>query len=130
MLEVSSDKTIEMTRGDTVVLTVGGKTGPKPDSPDYIFKPGDVVRFTVIEKGHYDRVVLSKDVTVTDESVSVDIPLTKDDTRFGEVISKPKDYNYEIELNPEGVSQTIIGYDKNGPKIFRLFPEGDNTNGY
>lgn len=36
------------------------------------------------------------------------------------------DYWYEVELNPETEAQTIIGYDEDGPKIFRLYPEGDD----
>lgn len=130
MFEISSDKTIYLTRGDIAVLSVGGKLGDEPDSEYHVFKPGDIVRFQVTEKNHCDQVVISKSVQVTSETVSVDIALTKDDTKIGDVINKPKDYWYEIELNPDTESQTIVGYDKTGPKIFRLFPEGDSANEY
>ena len=41
-----------------------------------------------------------------------------------DVISKPKDYWYEVVLNDDSYPQTIIGYDADGPKLFRLYPEG------
>lgn len=91
------------------------------------FQTGDVIRFKVMEKKGCDQVVLSKDFLVESPTYKVDISLNREDTRIGEVISKPKDYWYEIELNPETVPQTIIGYDEQGPKVFRLYPEGGDT---
>lgn len=88
------------------------------------FQAGDVLRFKVTERKGCDQVVLSKDFIVESPTYKVDISLNREDTRIGEVISKPKDYWYEIELNPETVPQTIIGYDEQGPKVFRLYPEG------
>jgi hypothetical protein len=60
----------------------------------------------------------------------VEIFLGEEDTKIGEVISKPKDYWYEVELNPFDHPQTIIGYDEDGAKVFKLFPEGDDINEY
>ena len=54
----------------------------------------------------------------------VEIFLHGAETKFGEVINKPVDYWYEVELNPETKPQTIIGYDEDGAKVFKLFPEG------
>lgn len=51
-----------------------------------------------------------------------------DETKIGEYISKPKEYWYEIELNPETYPQTIIGYDEDGPKVLILYPEGGDYN--
>ena len=78
----------------------------------------------VFEKRSCDRVVLSKSVEAVEGATSVTISLNTEETRIGSVLHKPKDYWYEIELNPETRPQTIIGYDENGPKIFTLFPEG------
>ena len=64
------------------------------------------------------------DVKVMEESQKVDLFLDKEDTSIGELIHKPKDYWYEIELNPDTEPQTLVGYDDEGAKIFRLFPEG------
>ena len=80
----------------------------------------------MFEKNHHENVVIQKDVTVESETTSVDISLYKEDTKIGELINKPKDYWYEIELNSDTSPQTIIGYDVDGPKLFRLYPEGDD----
>jgi hypothetical protein len=106
----------------------GGGTTEEEGSADSVtlhqFQTGDVIRFTVMEKKGCDNVVMSKDFIVESPTYNVNISLKREDTRIGEVISKPKDYWYEIELNPETVPQTIIGYDEQGPKVFRLYPEG------
>jgi ribose 5-phosphate isomerase RpiB len=60
----------------------------------------------------------------------VEIYLDRDDTKIGEVISKPKDYWYSVTLNDDTVPQTIIGYDDDGAKVFKLFPEGADVPPY
>lgn len=90
----------------------------------YRFKFGDMIRIKVFEKKNCSSVLLCKEFSVTDECESVEVFLSSDDTKSGEVINKPKNYWYEIELNPYSEPQTIIGYDEEGPKIFRLYPEG------
>ena len=67
-------------------------------------------------------------MTISDDTATVDITLERVDTKIGEIINKPVDYWYEIELNPDTTPQTLIGYDDDGPKIFRLFPEGGEYN--
>lgn len=125
MFLINEDGSIFLTRGDIAVIDVRAS---KSDESEFIFKYGDVIRLKIFEKKRCDSVVLSKYVVVEDDETSVvTISLDKDDTKIGEVINKPKDYWYEIELNPETQPQTIIGYDSNGPKIFRLFPEGVMT---
>lgn len=119
------DKTIDITRGDIGVITV---TAKKPSKEEYMFKVGDVVRFNVCVKGRHESIVLSKEVVADVEQSTMSIQLTSADTRIGKVINKPVEYWYEIVLNPDTASQTLIGYDIKGPKIFRLFPEGDDSN--
>ena len=122
MFEINKeDMTIECTRGDAAVLSVGANVDDVP----YMFRVGDVVRFSVSAKKDCSDVVLRKDVTVKEENEFVGIELTSEDTRFGGVISKPVDYWYEVELNPETYPQTIIGYDQDGAKVFRLYPESE-----
>lgn len=113
---------ISITRGDMGTVEV---SATNPDGESYSFQQGDIVRFKVMQKKRCDVVVLQKDITVERESASVDILLTSQETRIGSIINKPIDYWYEVELNPETEAQTIIGYDEDGPKIFRLYPEGD-----
>lgn len=121
MLKVNDDLSIYLTRGDIAVLETGAIDD---DKAPYMFKVGDVVRLTIVERGNYEAVVFSKDVVAESEATTVDICLTSEETRIGEPINKPKDYWYEVNLNPDTTSRTLIGHDDSGPKIFRLFPEG------
>ncbi len=114
------DMSIYATRGDAVFFSVKAYDGEEP----YTFNAGDVLRIKVFEKKNCDKVVLSKRFGVAEDTVSVEIFLNKTDTRFGEGINKPVEYWYEVELNPDTDAQTIIGYDDDGAKIFKLFPEG------
>lgn len=120
MFVINDDLSIYLTRGDAAVFSVGANIG----NETYTFQVGDVVRFKVFEKKNCEEVVLKKDIEVTEATELVEIALDSDETKFGEYISKPTDYWYEVELNPEGYAQTIIGYDENGAKIFKLYPEG------
>lgn len=120
MFTINEDNSIYVTRGDACAFSV---TAEK-DGENYLFKAGDVLRIKVYGKKDAENVVLQKDFPVTRETETVDIILTEQDTKIGEVISKPKDYWYEVELNPLTNPQTIIGYDEEGARLFKLFPEG------
>ena len=120
MFTLNDDLSIYATRGDIVFFSVSAED----DGKAYTFKAGDLVRVKIFGKKDAENVVLQKDFPVTADTEAVEIFLTEDDTKIGEVISKPKDYWYEVELNPLTNPQTIIGYDDNGAKVFKLFPEG------
>ena len=120
MFIINEDKSIYITRGDAALFAVTAVQDGQP----YTFQPNDVVRFKVFEKKGCDTVVLQKDFFVNEACASVDIELLRADTKIGEIIHKPKDFWYEVELNPETYPQTIIGYDEEGAKSFRLLPEG------
>ncbi len=122
MFVVNDDNSIYATRGDIVFFTVTAEDEGK----NYKFQPGDVVRIKVYGKKDAEAVVLQKDFPVMEVTEKVEIFLSEEDTKIGEVISKPKDYWYEVELNPYDNPQTIIGYDEDGAKVFKLFPEGDD----
>ena len=126
MFQLNEDMSIYITRGDICCLSVSADDGEKP----YVFKAGDVVRLKVYGKKNAESVVLQKDFPVTDDATSVQISLEKKDTKIGGVISKPTDYWYEVILNDDTNPQTIVGYDEDGAKLFRLFPEGDDIPEY
>ena len=115
MFEINTDKTISITRGDS-----GSFVAPI----DYALQPGDVLRLKVFRKKTCEDVVLQKDFTIEEATETVTLELTEKDTRIGEIISKPVDYWYEIELNPDNNPKTLVGYDEDGAKIFKLYPEG------
>lgn len=122
MYLVNDDLSIYVTRGDILCLNV---TATQDDSGlPYEFQPGDIVRMKVYGKRDAENVVMQKDFPVVAKTDAVGILLTEDDTKIGDVISKPTDYWYEIELNPYSNPQTLVGYDEDGAKIFKLFPEG------
>ena len=106
-------------------MTVGATRGGEV----YEFQTGDLVRLKVTEKKKCENVVLQKDFPVTAPTQVLQLRLTGQDTKIGNVISRPVDYWYEVELNPLSHPQTIIGYDEEGPKIFKLLPEGRDLSG-
>ena len=122
MFVVNDDLSIYATRGDIVLFDLTADDNGK----NYVFQAGDVVRMKVYGKKNAENVVLQKEFPVIDATESVAIFLSGEDTKIGDVISKATDYWYEIELNPYTNPQTIIGYDEDGAKIFKLFPEGDD----
>ena len=124
MFEIDERLVVHVTRGDVGVIAV---SIPTSEDTNYIFETGDVIRFRVFKKGCCNEIVLEKDVIVDGETEFVDIVFTSIDTKVGPLINKPVDYWYEVELNPETSPQTIIGYDRTGPKVFRLYPEGDDS---
>lgn len=126
MYVVNEDNSIYVTRGDIVLFDVAAEYNGKP----YTFQVGDLVRIKVSKKKNCKEVVLQKDFPVTAITQKVQIYLEKEDTKIGDVISKPVDYWYEVELNPLGECQTIIGYDEDGAKVFKLFPEGADVTKY
>ena len=123
MFVINEDKSIYLTRGDVANIEVTAQT---LDGEEYTFQADDVLRLKVFKRRDCDEVLLQKDVLVAEETTTVNIYLEKNDTKFGNIINKPTNYWYEVELNPDTAPQTIIGYDDDGEKIFRLFPEGSD----
>lgn len=123
MFVIHEDMTIYATRGDVVYFPLEKKNG----DAKYKFQPGDIVRFKVFGKKNCGKVVLMKDFLIEEESTAVNIFLDRGEMKFGEIISKPVDYWYEAELNPDTFPDTFIGYDENGAKLFRLYPEAKDV---
>ena len=121
MFTVNDDLSIFATRGDAVYFSVSAEDD---NGMTYVFSPGEIVRIKIFAKKNCSDVVLQKDFPVTSETETVEIYLTREDTKIGKMIHKPEDYWYEVELNPYTAPQTIVGYDEDGAKIFKLFPEG------
>lgn len=122
MFRIDTDNSIYVTRGDAVLI--GVKANKQQTDEPYTFMPGDLVRFKVYKKKKASEVVLEKDFPVTEVAQELQLYLSGEETKIGDVISKPVVYWYEVELNPLSEPQTIIGYDEDGAKVFMLFPEG------
>lgn len=111
--------TIKLNRGDILDLTLTLKLS---DNTTYTFKSGDYIKFSVYEKKKMsDNALFMKKIYATAGQTSIELSLTNEETKIGELINKPTEYWYEFELNDE---YTVIGYDENGPKILLLYPEG------
>jgi hypothetical protein len=121
MFVMNDDLSIYATRGDIVFFSVTADD----NGILYKFQPGDIVRMAVYGKKEAESCVMQKDFPVTEVTEKVFIYLDEEDTKIGEIISKHKDYWYEVVLNPDTMPQTIIGYDEDGAKVFRLFPESN-----
>lgn len=126
MIIVNEDLSICLTRGDAVAFSVSAEH----NNEDYTFQAGDVVRFKVFEKKNCEGLMLQKDFYVTETTTEVQISLDEHETRIGETINKAKDYWYEVELISGDNTQTIIGFDEDGAKIFKLYPEGKELDVY
>lgn len=126
MFTVNDDGTIHVTRGDAISFGVRMKD---KDGTAKNFIAGETVRIKVYGKRDASNVVLQKDFYVTTDTDSVQIYLSSEETKFEGIINKPKDYWYEVELNPNADTQTIIGYNEDGPAVFRLYPEGKDIVG-
>lgn len=124
MLIIDRDGTIHLTRGDVAPIEI---TADDDNGNLHKFVPGDVVRFKIFERKDCNCVVLEKDTEIKEEIEAVTVYLESSETKIGEPINKPRDYWYEVELNPETAPQTIIGYDKDGAKVLRLYPEGSDS---
>lgn len=90
----------------------------------YTFKDGDIIRFKVFNSNNCEDVKIQKEFNAEQDSKKVCISLTSEDTTIDDYINQPTDYWYEVELERDNEITTIIGYDENNAKIFRLYPEG------
>lgn len=116
---------IEVNRGSAITLVISATVGEE----NYTFQPGDVVRLSITERKNENKVVLRKDVEVSEETEEVEMPLLSSDTKIGDIINKEVVYWFEVELNPDTEQcQTIIGYDADGAKEFILYPESGVSN--
>ncbi len=119
MFSIDNDMTISITRGDVATIPIS--------AVGEAFKLGDIIRIKVFEKNNCANVIFQKDFGVSEETDSMELLLTRYETKIGETISKPTTYWYEIELNPDTSPNTIVGYDEDGPKLFVLYPEGEDV---
>ena len=113
MLYIDEEQVIHITRGDSGYINFSIMKNDEP----YTFQVGDIVRFKVFEKKACENVLLQKDFAVEEETELVHMSFDERDTKIGDVISKPTDYWYEVELNPDNDPQTVLGYDEDGAKV-------------
>lgn len=112
------DKEIHINRGDRLLIEFSVDNGEEK----YKFKKGDEIKFSIYRKKELDKSpILQKKFTPTVGATSVDIDVSSEDMKIGEMANKPIEFWYEIELNGDS---TIVGYDEEGAKRLILYPEG------
>lgn len=112
------DKEIHINRGDRLLIDFS------IDNQDekYTFKDGDKIIFSIYGKKELNKSpILRKEIIPQTGSTNVDIDISGEEMKIGEMSNKPQEYWYEIELNGD---DTIIGYDDDGAKKIILYPEG------
>ena len=121
-MRIIDGTTIKINRGNTLPLKL---VIPISHTENYMFQVGDEIMFGVYaNKKMSDEALLLKRYIVEEPAEEFEFTLSAEDMKFGDLINKPTDYWYEIELNGD---QTVIGYDDEGAKILRLFPEGSEV---
>ena len=113
-------KKISINRGDDNISF--NFSIPIDDETNYTFQIGDEIKFGVYNAKELDKPALLKTITNDEEKEVITITLAKEDTTIGELINKPVECWYEIQLNDD----TIIGYDEKGAKKFVIYPEGSD----
>lgn len=112
------DKEIRINRGDRLLIDFDIDNG----SDKYTFKDGDKIKFSVYRKKELDKPpVLQKIFTPIVGSTSVEIDVSGEDMKIGEMLNDEKEYWYVIKLNND---ETIIGFDEEKAKKLILYPEG------
>lgn len=92
----------------------------------FIFEPEDFIEFKVYKRNDLTKSpIIYKTLKVLEPTETIEISLTEEDTDIEEVENKSVTYWYEIELNN---NNTLIGYDREGPKSFIVYPKGVDIN--
>lgn len=123
MLKIDG-RDIIITRGDVLPITITAQN--EIDETNYEFQVDDVIRFKILQKDKMENVLLQKDFVITEAGEEQEIVIPAGDMKIGELKSKPEDFWYEIEINPDtDNTNTIEGYDIDlGPAIITILPEG------
>ena len=121
-MRIIDGTTIKINRGNHLPLKL---VIPISHTENYTFQVGDEIMFGVYaNKKMSGEALLLKRYIVETETEEFEFTISAEDMKIGDLIDKPTDYWYEIELNGD---QTILGYDEDGAKILRLFPEGSEV---
>lgn len=111
------NKTFHVSRGDSGIIHLSLKNTN--------FAVGDKIFFRIYEAEGLDSLpIVETEATVLEEGNTIAITLDKEDTNFGDLGNTVVDYWYEISV---GEDRTILGFDENGAKVFKLYPTGATT---
>lgn len=127
MFKINEDLSIHITRGDSALIDVE-VTDSNGNAHD--FSASEEITLRVSEAKESGKAIISVLANLTEDPKKAQIFLTEEHTRkIGNPVSKPIDFWYEISIRNKADNsvQTVIGYDENGAKVLRLYPEiGDS----
>ena len=112
-----TNNTFHVTRGDSGSITIAYKDGTN-------LPAGAPVCFRVYKKDELDSdPVIDKTVSIGNNDTSITIELESEDTtaKMENPENGKEEYWYELKV---GASNTVLGYDETGAKIFYLYPSG------
>lgn len=116
MLTINS-KEISLNKGDSGIIKINIMEGEE----SLILEATDNISLMIYKEENLDKEPLKVIKAMIDEENNVaNITINEDTTSFVEEDNEPFNYWYQIEFN----DNVIIGYDKEGPKIFRVYPSG------
>ena len=122
MLSIDN-KEISLSKGDRGVI----QFDITQDGEPVTLETSDKVTMSIYSEENLDKEplqVLNAEINVDDNIA--EIPIIETSTDFVPEDNMPFNYWYQIEWN----DNVMIGYDKEGPKIFRVYPQGkENKNG-
>lgn len=108
---------VSLNRGDQGKILVELEQNGEPIT----LLESDVVNMAIYSEENLDKDPLQKlNASINTEENVAEIIIEKNSTAFVPEDNMPFNYWYEVEWN--GI--VIIGYDKEGPKIFRVYPNG------
>ena len=128
MLKIDKeDLSIHLTRGDSVSLDV---EVTDVDGNQYTFTGAETIVFKVSKAKDPNDVLINVEKVAEKGATFVRIVLSEIETKIGKSSGKPIDYWYEISMynRDERTTHTIIGYDDDGAKVFRVYPEIGDVN--
>lgn len=115
-------KTIKFSRGDDISFDFMCKD---ENGDQYIFDVNDEIEFRIFEKNGYGKqAILSKEITIDEETSVVTINLTSSETKIGKETNTAIIYWYEISINEDN---TVIGFDDTGPALLYLLPAREES---
>ena len=111
-------------QGNTFHVTRGDGRTVELSFRDYTFPVGAEIHFRIYEEeGMNKEPVLDKEVDINTATETAEIEFLGADTALGNPINERTTYWYEIAITDD---QTPVCFDENGPKLFYLYPGGNN----
>ena len=108
--------TIKVTRTDEMAFDIELIEGK--------FRADDVIRFAVYKAGGLNlNPILEKTINVQQDTDTITIELTGQDTTIGKPTNHELTYWYQVDINDK---QTILGFENKTAPEFIIMPKGGN----